>query len=156
MTKNYNFCINFIKMLSNILKIKLIFGDFVIQCRLSMSFNAGLSITRNWFWVHIWRRFNILKCCAALMHGLAWYNHRLYYTYMHNITCDIMHCYMIRLSLYGTGTTELFVYYYVIGQQWLSRFIWPNTRPRMTSFIEYCLHILYREAHLSTHLRTKL
>ena len=51
--KNYNFCINFIKMLSNILKIKLIFGDFVIQCRLSMSFDAGLSIAREWFLMSI-------------------------------------------------------------------------------------------------------
>ena len=30
--KNYNFCIQFIKMLFDILKIKPILGDFVIRC----------------------------------------------------------------------------------------------------------------------------
>ena len=65
--KNYNFCINFIKMLFNILKIKPIFGDFVIQYRFSMLFDAGLSIVRNRFWVHIRCRFDILKYRAALL-----------------------------------------------------------------------------------------
>ena len=46
--KNYNFCINFIKML-----FKPIFGDFVLRYRFSMSFDTGSSIFRNRFWVHI-------------------------------------------------------------------------------------------------------
>ena len=46
---NYNFRINFIKMLFNILKIKSIFGDFVIRYRFSMLFDACLSILRNRF-----------------------------------------------------------------------------------------------------------
>ena len=54
-------------MLFNILKIKPIFGDFVIRYRFSMLFDAGLSIVRNRFWVHIRCRFDILKYCAALL-----------------------------------------------------------------------------------------
>ena len=64
--KNYNFCINFIKMLFNILKIIPIFGDFVIRYRFSMLFDAGSSTFLNRFWIHIWCRFDILKYCAAL------------------------------------------------------------------------------------------
>ena len=40
--KNYNFCVNFTKMLFNILKIIPIFGNFVIQYRFSMLFDVGL------------------------------------------------------------------------------------------------------------------
>ena len=65
--KNYTYCINFIKMLFNILQIKPIFGDFVIQYRFLMLSDAGLSIFRNPFWVHIQCRFDILKYCAALI-----------------------------------------------------------------------------------------
>ena len=65
--KNYNFYINFIKMLLNILQIKPIFGDFVIWCRFSMLFDSGLSIVRSWLWVYIRCRFDILKYRAALM-----------------------------------------------------------------------------------------
>ena len=53
-------------MLFNILKIKPIFGDFVIRYRFSMLFHAGLSIVRYWFWVHIRCKFDILKYHAAL------------------------------------------------------------------------------------------
>ena len=66
--KNYNFCINFIKMLFNIFIIKPIFGDFVIQYWFSKLFDAGLSIVCNRFWVHIRCRFGILKYYAALVH----------------------------------------------------------------------------------------
>ena len=66
--KNYKFWISFIKMLFNILKIKPIFGDFVIRYRFLMLFDAGLSIVRYRFWVHIRCRFDILKCRAALTH----------------------------------------------------------------------------------------
>ena len=57
--KNYHFCINFIK-------IKPIFGNFVIRYRFLMLFDAGLSFVRNQFWVHIWCLFDILKYRAAL------------------------------------------------------------------------------------------
>ena len=65
--KNYNFCINFIKMLFNILNIKPSFGDFVIWYRFLMLFDAGLSIVRYRFWAHIRCRFNMLKYHAALV-----------------------------------------------------------------------------------------
>ena len=45
--------LNLFKMLFNIAKIKPIFGDFAIRYRFSMSFDAGLSIVRNRFCVHI-------------------------------------------------------------------------------------------------------
>ena len=51
-------------MLFNILKIKPI---FVIRYQFSMLFDAGLSIVRNRFWVHIQCRFDILKYRAALL-----------------------------------------------------------------------------------------
>ena len=54
-------------MLFNILRIKPIFGDFVIGYRFSMLFDAGLSIVRNRFWVHIRCRLDILKYRAALV-----------------------------------------------------------------------------------------
>ena len=66
---NFNWCINFIKMLFNILKIKPIFGDFVIWY--FMLFDAGLSIVCNRFWVHIWCWFDILKYRAALVPALT-------------------------------------------------------------------------------------
>ena len=53
-------------MLFSILKIKPIFGDFVIQYRFSMLFDAGFSLVRHQFWVHIRFPFDILKYCAAL------------------------------------------------------------------------------------------
>ena len=58
--KNYNLCINVIKLLFNILKIWPNFGDFVIRYRFSMSADVG-----NWFWVHIRCQFGILKYGAA-------------------------------------------------------------------------------------------
>ena len=57
-------------MLFNILKIKPIFGDFVIRYRFLMLFVPGLSIVRNRFWVHIRWRFDILKYRAALIPAL--------------------------------------------------------------------------------------
>ena len=60
-------------MLFNILKIKPIFGGFVIRYRFSTLFNTGLSIFRNRFWVHIQCRFDVLKYRAALV-----YNRRMY------------------------------------------------------------------------------
>ena len=65
--KNYNFCINSIKMLFNILKIKPIFGDFITQYRFSVLIDAGSSIARIRFWVHIRCWFNVLKYRAALL-----------------------------------------------------------------------------------------
>ena len=139
-------------MLFNILKIKLIFGDFVIQCWLSMSFDAGLSIARNWFWVHIWRRFDILKCCAALMHGFAWCNHRLYYTYMHNITCDIMHWHMIRFSLYCTGTTNWIVCVLLCDWSAMTEQIYLTKYTPKDDFIYWILlaHIIPRGTSLNS------
>ena len=54
-------------MLFDILKFKLIFGDFIIRYRFSMIFDAGLSIFRNRFWVHIRCQFDLLKYRAALL-----------------------------------------------------------------------------------------
>ena len=65
--KNYNFCINFIKMLFNILKIKPIFGDFVNRYRILKLFDAGLSIFSNRFWVHIRCWLDVLNYRAALV-----------------------------------------------------------------------------------------
>ena len=41
--KNYKFCINFLKMLFSILKIKPIFGDFIIRYRFTMLLNSHRS-----------------------------------------------------------------------------------------------------------------
>ena len=64
--QKYNLCINFIKILYNILKIKPICGDFVIRHWFPMLLDAGLSFVRNWFWVQNRCWFDILKYCAAL------------------------------------------------------------------------------------------
>ena len=53
-------------MLFNILKIEPIFGNFVIQDRFSMLFNAGLSIFRNRSWVYMRFRFDIGNLPASL------------------------------------------------------------------------------------------
>ena len=81
---------NFIKMLFNILKIKPIFGDFVIGYRVSMLFDADLSIVRNRLWVHIWCQFDILKYCTALAGWIevwrfAWQNEQ------HNVRQEAVH-----------------------------------------------------------------
>ena len=61
-------------MLFNILKIRPIFSDYVIRYRFSMLFDAGSSIFRNRFWVHIRCQFDILKYRAALVHTAVFVN----------------------------------------------------------------------------------
>ena len=81
---------NSIKILFNISRIQPIFGDFVIRYRFSMLFDAGLSISHNWFWVHIRCEFDILKYRAA-------------YWYDINMACLYTNLKMIRYDMTVSG-----------------------------------------------------